>query len=191
MLRALYNRFLSLPLPWRRHILAGTDLSQHTSYWLFRIPGSSKPRRIALPYMPRPFARKGFANVHPSRLEGMEIPPQWVQWLKYTREDAPTLEELQADVGRRERMRVLVGGIEERWKKDGVKSIGPGTGRLDTTVEKRRQEEPPKRVVTQEDVLGTSQSQQEKEAETKSPWDQASQAQDEPAPWKPRSSPRI
>jgi NADH dehydrogenase [ubiquinone] 1 alpha subcomplex assembly factor 2 len=198
MFRNLYNSYLSLALPWRRHILAGTDLTNQTTYWIFRIPGSPKARRIAIPYMPRPFSRIGFAHVHPSKLEGMDIPPQWVQWLKYVRDDAPTLIELQEDVGRRERMKVLVAAVEEKWKQGGVKVIGEGhrqgIRKLETGVDSGEQIEAARVVVTQEDVLGqkpTPPPSQKEEGDTESPWKQTSQTQDEPVPWTPKTSRRT
>ncbi|KAI5811757.1 hypothetical protein DFH27DRAFT_649057 [Peziza echinospora] len=40
--------------------------------------------------------------------------PAWHQWLRCTREEAPTIQELLGEVGRREELKVRVGRIDER-----------------------------------------------------------------------------
>lgn len=45
----------------------------------------------------------------------VSISPQWHQWLRYTRPDAPSLQELQGDVLRLERLKILAREADERW----------------------------------------------------------------------------
>jgi len=45
----------------------------------------------------------------------LKIPPQWHQWLRYTRHDPPTIEELSQDVARQERLKILARQADERW----------------------------------------------------------------------------
>lgn len=44
------------------------------------------------------------------------MPPQWMQWLRFTRPNYPTLEELFADKVRQETLILKVKAAEERWK---------------------------------------------------------------------------
>jgi hypothetical protein len=117
MLNRLYLTWKSLPLPWRREILVGktpslsllstsnprpgTDLSQNT-YWRTRRP----PHRRTV----RP-ASAALRSAHPSVAAAemaTAVPPQWSQWLRRARDDAPGVKELHDDVARRERLRALV-----------------------------------------------------------------------------------
>lgn len=43
------------------------------------------------------------------------VSPQWHQWLRHVRADAPTLEEQQREVRRQEQMRVLAARADARW----------------------------------------------------------------------------
>lgn len=45
----------------------------------------------------------------------VKIPPQWHQWLRYTRPDPPSVAELQYDVQRQENLKQLVRAADERW----------------------------------------------------------------------------
>lgn len=43
------------------------------------------------------------------------VPPQWLQWLRRTRFDAPTLEELINDQVRQQKIKVLAAHAESKW----------------------------------------------------------------------------
>ncbi|KAM3069632.1 hypothetical protein ACMFMG_010350 [Clarireedia jacksonii] len=45
----------------------------------------------------------------------VSISPQWHQWLRYTRADAPSLQELESDLQRQARLKVLARQADERW----------------------------------------------------------------------------
>lgn len=45
----------------------------------------------------------------------VRVPPQWHQWLRHVRADAPTLAEQQQDMARQQRMRVLAAQADARW----------------------------------------------------------------------------
>lgn len=45
----------------------------------------------------------------------VQVPPQWHQWLRYQRQEPPTLLEQQTDVARRARMKVLAAQADARW----------------------------------------------------------------------------
>lgn len=44
------------------------------------------------------------------------MPPQWHQWLRYTRPEAPTLEEQTLEAARQDRIRVLAAQADARWE---------------------------------------------------------------------------
>ncbi|KAI1500436.1 hypothetical protein F5X99DRAFT_240258 [Biscogniauxia marginata] len=111
VLKAWY-RWKSLRLPWRKRFLVGLDLQGNT-YWEFRIRGvdasspnpSSRHRRF----------RRIVQYPRLTHYSEVEVPPQWHQWLRYSREDPPTLREQSADVARRERVRALAAEADARW----------------------------------------------------------------------------
>ena len=79
----------------------GMDLAGN-KYWFFRTTSNARPRRImennpSIPY------------------SDIKIPPQWHQWLRYTRPDPPSIPELQHDVQRQENLKQLVRAADERW----------------------------------------------------------------------------
>ncbi|KAL8784063.1 MAG: hypothetical protein Q9213_004190 [Squamulea squamosa] len=79
----------------------GTDLAGNT-YYYFRPHASVKPRRI-LQHNPRiPYS-------------DISIPVQWHQWLRNTRSSAPTIQELQTDVARKDQLKQLVAAADQRW----------------------------------------------------------------------------
>ncbi|KAL9040032.1 MAG: hypothetical protein Q9214_004637, partial [Letrouitia sp. 1 TL-2023] len=81
---------------------SGTDLAGN-AYYYFAPTSSARPRRI-LQQNPRvPYA-------------DIQIPPQWHQWLRYTRPTPPTLQEQRDDMLRQERLKVLVQRADERWR---------------------------------------------------------------------------
>ena len=103
--RSLWLRWKTLRLPWRRHILIGSDLSGNT-FWEYLPPGVSKaarPRRILRP------ARK----THHS---DVQVSPQWHQWLKQTRADAPSIQEQVADLKRIQELQVNARLADQRWE---------------------------------------------------------------------------
>ncbi|CAK7237248.1 hypothetical protein SBRCBS47491_009911 [Sporothrix bragantina] len=105
----------ALRLPWRKHFLAGRDLDGNT-YWEFNDlrhnqsdamanarPGDGIRMRRIVKY-PR--------GTHPG---AVMVSPQWHQWLRHVREDAPTIEEQQREVRRQEQMRILAARADARW----------------------------------------------------------------------------
>ncbi|CAK7263440.1 hypothetical protein SEPCBS57363_000559 [Sporothrix epigloea] len=109
-----YN-WKALRLPWRKHFLAGRDLNGNT-YWEFNDlrhnqsavmaearPGDKIRMRRIVKY-PR--------GTHPG---AVMVSPQWHQWLRHVREDAPTVEEQQREVARQAQMRMLAARADARW----------------------------------------------------------------------------
>ncbi|KAF2758440.1 hypothetical protein EJ05DRAFT_485569 [Pseudovirgaria hyperparasitica] len=101
-LRQLWYKWKKIKLPWRRQTLVGFDLAGNT-FWEFRdVLRSGRMRRIAK---------------YPSTAyhSDVKVTPQWMQWLRHTREDPPSLEEQQQDVVRQIQMRQLAQLADERW----------------------------------------------------------------------------
>lgn len=45
----------------------------------------------------------------------VKVPPQWSQWLRHTRFEPPTIAELQTDVVRQQRIKMLAAEADARW----------------------------------------------------------------------------
>ncbi|KAI1633803.1 hypothetical protein F4809DRAFT_621873 [Biscogniauxia mediterranea] len=107
LLKAWY-RWKSLRLPWRNRFLVGLDLQGNT-YWEFRLRGadSSAAARHRL--------RRIVQYPRDAHYSDVRVPPQWHQWLRYRRDDAPTLAEQAADAARQARVRALAAEADARW----------------------------------------------------------------------------
>jgi NADH dehydrogenase [ubiquinone] 1 alpha subcomplex assembly factor 2 len=81
---------------------AGQDLQGNT-FWEFKDKLNAQRLRRIVRY-PR---STHYADV--------KIPPQWHQWLKHTRYEAPTIEEQQADLVRQGQLKYLAQLADERW----------------------------------------------------------------------------
>jgi NADH dehydrogenase [ubiquinone] 1 alpha subcomplex assembly factor 2 len=203
----LYIFWKSLRLPWRKSFLAGSDLSGNT-FWYLRnaLHPGGRHRRILRP------ANKAIPH------SDVAISPAWIQWLRYTRADPPTVDEQRADVERMERLKVLAAQADARW--EGKESFlvaprgeGSGEGReLGREAERaglddRGGEEVRRTVVRQEDLFRDDVSSRAEEDNTAtsatmekkvmrdepadSPWKKAaSKTMDEPIPWDPRAKRR-
>ncbi|QSZ35906.1 hypothetical protein DSL72_007028 [Monilinia vaccinii-corymbosi] len=101
--RRAWYRWKALRLPWRKRFFVGLDL-QNNTFWEFRDAlNAHRMRRIV--------------QAPPStRYSDVKITPQWHQWLRHTRADAPTMEELVGDVARQERLKILARQADERWE---------------------------------------------------------------------------
>ncbi|KAL9625105.1 MAG: hypothetical protein Q9160_000834 [Pyrenula sp. 1 TL-2023] len=100
--RSFWLRWKSLKLPWRRTFLVGQDLAGNT-FWEFKDALNANRFRRIVRYSP--LAHHG----------DIKISPQWHQWLRHTRYEAPSLEEQEADVIRQTNMKQLAQLADERW----------------------------------------------------------------------------
>lgn len=92
-------------IPFRRKFFVGYDLSGNT-YWEFTIDGNrNNLRRKLEPYIKLPFEVDHYHTV----------PPQWHQWLRRTRPNAPTIQELINDQLRQERIKILAKQADQKW----------------------------------------------------------------------------
>ncbi|KAF2643584.1 hypothetical protein P280DRAFT_478339 [Massarina eburnea CBS 473.64] len=101
-IRKLWYQWKMMQLPWRKQWLIGFDLKGNT-YWEFKDALHSHRHRRIVKYSV--WTHHGDVNV----------PPQWVQWLRHTRYEAPSIAEQQADVYRQDRMKVLAAQADARW----------------------------------------------------------------------------
>ncbi|KAI9663853.1 MAG: hypothetical protein M1821_007343 [Bathelium mastoideum] len=101
-IRQLWLKWASLKLPWRRKWLCGSDLHGNT-FWEFKDAlNSNRFRRIVR------YNRK-------THYGDVQMSPQWIQWLRQTRADAPSILEQQQDVMRQAQMKQLAAAADERW----------------------------------------------------------------------------
>lgn len=92
-------------IPFRKRFFIGYDLHGNT-YWEFTIDGNmQRLRRKLEPYRQQLFKADYF----------LTVPPQWLQWLRRTRNVPPTLDELMADQYRQQRIRALAQQADEKW----------------------------------------------------------------------------
>ncbi|KAJ2610537.1 hypothetical protein H4S08_003570 [Coemansia sp. RSA 1365] len=91
--RSMYLWWKALRLPWRKDVLAGTDLDGNL-YFERLVRGVNRPRRRVL-------YRK---NITVDEYSDKIIPVQWQAWMRHTRVQAPTMAELVLDMRRQERV---------------------------------------------------------------------------------------
>ncbi|XDG01424.1 hypothetical protein ABKA04_001039 [Annulohypoxylon sp. FPYF3050] len=107
-IRKAWYQWKSIRFPWRKRYLVGLDLQGNT-YWEFRLtrgdPSQQDSRFRRIVQYPR--------STHYSEIK---VSPQWHQWLRYQRREAPTLDEQAQDLVRREQMKVLAAQADARWE---------------------------------------------------------------------------
>ncbi|KAK2741175.1 hypothetical protein FQN55_008438 [Onygenales sp. PD_40] len=101
-INSLWFKWKSLKLPWRKSFLAGSDLAGNT-FWEFKDALNAGRFRRIVKYNPG------------THLSDVKVSPQWHQWLRYVRENPPTIEEQQNELIRQERMKYLAKAADERW----------------------------------------------------------------------------
>ncbi|KAH7135197.1 hypothetical protein B0J11DRAFT_154719 [Dendryphion nanum] len=101
-IRRLWLNWKMMRLPWRKRWLVGYDLEGNT-FWEFQDAlNSNRFRRIV------EYSRSTYHS-------DVNVPPQWMQWLRHTRAEPPSLAEQRADVFRQEQMKVLAAAADARW----------------------------------------------------------------------------
>ncbi|GAD99740.1 hypothetical protein CPC735_015420 [Paecilomyces variotii No. 5] len=101
-INSLWFKWKSLRLPWRKSFLVGHDLAGNT-YWEFRDSLNSGRFRRIVKYSPK------------THYGDIKVNPQWHQWLRYVRSEAPTIEEQQQDLIRQMQLKKLAQLADERW----------------------------------------------------------------------------
>ncbi|KAF2003645.1 hypothetical protein P154DRAFT_561099 [Amniculicola lignicola CBS 123094] len=98
----LWYQWRMMRLPWRKRWLVGFDLQGNT-FWEFKDAlHAGRNRRIV----------KYPSGTHHG---DVQVPPQWMQWLRHTRFEPPTLADQRADVVRQEQMKYLAAQADARW----------------------------------------------------------------------------
>ncbi|KAJ9667740.1 hypothetical protein H2201_002275 [Coniosporium apollinis] len=97
-----WYRWKSLRLPWRKTWLCGSDLAGNT-FWEFKDAMNANRVRRIVRYNPRAH----YADV--------KMAPQWIQWLRHTRYDPPSIAEQQLDEIRQHQMKELAAAADQRW----------------------------------------------------------------------------
>ncbi|MCJ1311867.1 hypothetical protein MMC25_005540 [Agyrium rufum] len=100
--KRIWFQWKSLKLPWRKRWLVGSDLQGNT-YWEFKDTLSSDRFRRIAQYNRR------------THYSDIQISPQWHQWLRHTRHDAPSLTEQSSDLQRQSQLKYLAQKADERW----------------------------------------------------------------------------
>lgn len=103
--RVLHKFQARRDIPFRRRFFVGYDLHGNT-YWEFTPDGNMlRLRRKLEPFQEILFKADYFHT----------IPPQWLQWLRRTREAPPTLQELIDDQLRQQKIKILAQQADQRW----------------------------------------------------------------------------
>ncbi|KAG7051797.1 NADH-ubiquinone oxidoreductase assembly factor N7BML [Colletotrichum scovillei] len=95
--------------------ILGRDLQGYT-FWEFRESRGNGPGRF----------RRIVNYPRSTYLSDVKVSPLWHQWLRYTREDPPTLEEQTREAFRQERMKVLSAQADARWEAKPRLTDAPG-----------------------------------------------------------------
>ena len=156
----------------------GYDLIGNT-YWEFRPRGVERWRRIV--DYPR--------STHYS---AVKVSPLWHQWLRYTREDPPSIEEQQKEVVRQARMKHLASAADARWEAKPKLTDAPSaaTGQRAPAIESAEHTE----AASTEPVANTTTTAQNtpQDAKRADPWARARQEGPgekwQPAAWTPSPS---
>lgn len=133
---AIWRKWKTLKLPWRRRWLAGTDLNGNT-FWYFKPSlAFTRPRRILQNNPKIPYS-------------DIEISPSWHQWLRGTRPTPPSIPEQIQDVQRQRDLKQLAAAADARWAakpsvldkpRRGNLELGVGDGEVEGTVGRRWEE---------------------------------------------------
>ncbi|KAJ2897194.1 hypothetical protein IWW38_001801 [Coemansia aciculifera] len=94
VIRQAYLTWKALRLPWRRDVLAGADLDGNLYFERSPQAGAQRTRRHVI------YKR----NIDVAEYNDQIIPIQWQAWMRHTRSQPPTIQELLRDVERRRRM---------------------------------------------------------------------------------------
>ncbi|KAJ2637590.1 hypothetical protein GGF40_002246 [Coemansia sp. RSA 1286] len=116
--RNAYLMWKSFRLPWRSDVLKGLDLDGNL-YFERHVRGASRTRRHVV--------YKKYLTV--SEYSDDIIPVQWQAWMRHTREQPPTAQELIQDIQRRERLAENVrrlAALEQEQKNEQAQAIEEG-----------------------------------------------------------------
>ncbi|RKP39664.1 hypothetical protein BJ085DRAFT_37246 [Dimargaris cristalligena] len=106
-IRTLLQTWTTLRLPWRRTVLAGRDHFGN-NYFEKREKDRIYPRR---------WVELTTDSDHYSQYDVNKVPVQWQSWLRHTRFDPPSVEEIAKADARRELIQQRAKEIDREWAK--------------------------------------------------------------------------
>ncbi|KAL1919041.1 uncharacterized protein VTP21DRAFT_2422 [Calcarisporiella thermophila] len=109
LLQRLSLAWKSARLPWRKRVLIGTDLEGNL-YW--EAPNTRNPTSR---YLQR-FVEFKQQGSDLSDYAEREIPVQWLAWLRHTRHDPPTIQEIIEADKRREQIIARAKELDRKWE---------------------------------------------------------------------------
>lgn len=124
--RVLHKFQARRDIPFRKKFFVGYDLSGNT-YWEFTIDGNMGRLRRKL----EPFQQSIFKVDHFET-----VPPQWHQWLRRTRHDAPSLQELIDDQMRQQKMKILAQHADQKWQNEKLRLENESRMKLQSELDK-------------------------------------------------------
>lgn len=124
--RVLHKFQARRDIPFRKKFFMGYDLSGNT-YWEFTIDGNMGRLRRKL----EPFQQSIFKVDHFE-----SVPPQWHQWLRRTRHDAPSLQELIDDQMRQQKMKILAQHADQKWQNEKLRLENESRMKLQAELDK-------------------------------------------------------
>lgn len=151
-------------IPFRKQFFVGYDLHGNT-YWEFTIDGNMQRLRRKL----EPYKQLLFKSDYLS-----SIPPQWLQWLRRTRDEVPTLEELINDQVRQQKIKVLAQHADAKWTAEKVRLEQEQHLKLQQELERAKLED---EVYVKENKEKTEENKMIEEISD--PWKQADKSRDE------------
>ncbi|UKZ59343.1 uncharacterized protein TrAtP1_000656 [Trichoderma atroviride] len=177
-----WYKWKALRLPWRKRFLIGFDLQGNT-FWEFRLTRGAQdsPERW----------RRIVSYPRSTHYSQVKVSPQWHQWLRHTRREAPTMDEQRAELVRQERMKLLAAEADARWEAKPRVMEAPReeepARRLPLAEERAQQPvegEDTKTTATRKEKPSQAAKQDEDKADAKDPWARA-RAQGPGENWQP------
>ncbi|EGV65976.1 hypothetical protein PSN45_003209 [Yamadazyma tenuis] len=163
--RRLIHQFqIRRDIPFRKKFFVGYDLHGNT-YWEFSLDGNmNRLRRKMEPYQEYMFKADYFSTV----------PPPWLQWLRRTRVEPPTLQELMAEQIRQDGIKMLASQADEKWQSQKLLLEQEQSLKLQTELDRLHQEES-----KQSKNVTTDSAPNQSINSPNDPWAQANQAHEQ------------
>ncbi|KAI6020003.1 hypothetical protein F5J12DRAFT_814704 [Pisolithus orientalis] len=165
-LRSMWQRCF-----WRPY-LVGKDL-EGNRYFEFPNRGGDRPKRI-IQYTSDDDMLAYVAS-------GKRLPVQWSSWLTYTRRDAPTIEEVQADLAYRKRVQMNAARLEAKEKEERARLASQTAFQLSHALRAGI----PKHVEPPLDPKKAQSDRREPDTKAYDPWATANKTPEAPQSWTP------
>jgi NADH dehydrogenase [ubiquinone] 1 alpha subcomplex assembly factor 2 len=120
---------------------------------------------------------------------GKRLPVQWSAWLTHTRPDPPSIEELQADLARQQRVKLNAAILEARDEAERANGDRLHAPSHDAEIN-TQSPSVPRNVSRSDQKLEPPESDQRPKAQTRDPWAEALKGSDEPRSWTPMARKR-